>query len=178
MRRNNARNLPPTPCSLRIAQLIACFLGAYILFVVLVINRSDFLFKADPVRSDLRSLSTALEAYMIDNDTYPRTLHLLTTPDTYIAAIPPDPFGPTTGWRKHVPFAYHRHVPDDADPHGMGWILWSRGPDEDYDLNPGNIAKVYDTPTSQPTLLLITQFTYDSTNGSKSDGDVWRVHGQ
>jgi len=43
-------------------------------------------------RSDLRSLHTALEAYRVDNDTYPDNLLVITTPIAYLSTWLPDPF--------------------------------------------------------------------------------------
>ncbi len=53
-----------------------------------------------------------------------------------------------------------------------GRILFSPGPDEDYDIR--HPEEVYDSELKQPSPLLIT-FAYDATNGTKSSGDVFRV---
>ncbi|MCC6546648.1 prepilin-type N-terminal cleavage/methylation domain-containing protein [Candidatus Sumerlaeota bacterium] len=180
--------------------------------------------KVSRVRSDHRSLATAVESYYVDNNEYPamtgadqtlasadysayrtapgtgvgRTfrarnntfLLTLTTPIAYITSVFPDPFADTKG----IGFRYYTD--------GPGWILGSWGPDVDEavggDLawNVGTLATtptkdgvvetVYDnTVSSQPSSLLITGsttgtpgrggFTYDPTNGTISDGDLWRV---
>lgn len=188
--------------------------------------------KVSRVRSDQRSLATALEAYYVDNNQYPAMannsnntvdnavglgtgtgaaigagrsfrlktnagtvtgLSTLTTPIAYITSYFSDPFADTRG----LTFRYYR---DRA-----GWILGSWGPDTDQanggDLrwNQGasvdplptaedTIETVYDSRVSQPSTNLVVgrstaaatatvhgAFTYDSTNGTVSQGDVWRV---
>lgn len=64
----------------------------------------------------LRSLHVALEAWKVDNKTYPDTLQVLTTPVFYIARQPIDPF--TRG----AEFNYKKI--NDTD-----FLLWSIGPD-------------------------------------------------
>ncbi|MCC7391585.1 prepilin-type N-terminal cleavage/methylation domain-containing protein [Candidatus Sumerlaeota bacterium] len=182
--------------------------------------------KVARVRSDHRSLATAVESYYVDNNEYPamtgadlslataptadmgayrtapttgvgrtfRARHTtqlltLTTPIAYITSVFPDPFADTKG----IGFRYYTD--------GPGWILGSWGPDVDEaaggDLawNSGTLVNnpktdlietVYDnTASAQPSILLQTgaptlangrgAFTYDPTNGTISDGDLWRV---
>jgi len=177
--------------------------------------------KVSRVRSDQRSLATALESYYVDNNNYPamgattattpqprqtvsgagRTFRIrtgigganqfntLTTPIAYITSYFGDPFADTRG----LVFRYYH---DRA-----GWILGSWGPDTDQsvggdlqwnegDLNnlpTGNdtIETVYTSQVSQPSPTLLTgsttgnaqqgSFTYDPTNGTVSQVDVWRV---
>lgn len=112
--------------------------------------------------SDMRSLATALEAWYIDNRQYPPHLNVLTTPIAYITEIPLDPFN------VGEPLAYHR----EARPGVEGWLLVSRGPDGDSDVDP---ARDYDGSAPQPTPALAMRM-FDPTNGTISDGDVvrWR----
>lgn len=175
--------------------------------------------KVSRVKSDHRSLATAIEAYYVDNNVYPavsldnvqsadsvvtpdnkgRTFRLrnatqlstITSPIAYITSYFGDAFADTRG----LPFRY------SADR--AGWILGSFGPDGDEgaggDLdwagggNPyparvgaGNtddaaVETVYDSRQSQPSPTLLTgrggtgAYTYDPTNGTVSQGDVWRV---
>ncbi|PKO16486.1 hypothetical protein CVU37_10935 [candidate division BRC1 bacterium HGW-BRC1-1] len=51
-----------------------------------------------------------------------------------------------------------------------GWIIWSPGPDEEYDLD----WTLYNPDDPQPSPELLT-FAYDATNGSVSGGDIFRV---
>ena len=160
--------------------------------------------KVSRVKTDMRSLATAIEAYMVDNNMYagcmlypPAALPgsfptgrgegplvtfttrgtsaamTLTTPVSYITSLPRDAFGKVKG----APFAYV-----NADE--MGWILWSMGPDTEDDIYPAaqmfttsfNPAQsIYNPGISNPSLWLMTLYTYDSTNGTTSNGDVHRV---
>jgi len=110
----------------------------------------------------------------------------LTTPVSYLTSFNADPFADTKGGN----FGYFNA--QDA-----GWILWSYGPDTDEGTATGNgqiqcqlwgaymNQSVYNPYTSNPTLQLLTgvsvapcaglAFNYDTTNGSTSKGDVWRV---
>lgn len=182
--------------------------------------------KVSRVRSDLRSIATALESYFIDNNAYPayttdttmsvnasltlgtgmagtgyptfriRTnaasdlFQTLTTPLSYITSYFADPFSLTRG----VTFAYYTDT--------AGWILWSLGPDSDEnnggtaiasDLGPQDAYEtVYTSAIAQPSISLIAggsagapdgdangsagnSYTYDPTNGTTSEGDVYRV---
>lgn len=56
---------------------------------------------------------------------------------------------------------------------GNGWIVISVGPDGDYDFDP---VKYYNSSIIQPSYeLLCIAVTYDPTNGTISNGDVYRV---
>lgn len=194
--------------------------------------------KVSRVRSDLRSISAAVEAYCIDTNQYPAqragqysinaTLPaasadnsnardrstfaclelcqvagahflILTTPVSYITSIPADPFADT----KRTNFGYANAV-------DKGWIMWSYGPDTDETYKSQIDYEFEDTgqPESQminlekfwaeqtiynpfitnplPGLLFFdgrstqnpTALTYDPTNGSVSDGDLWRFAGE
>jgi general secretion pathway protein G len=118
----------------------------------------------------------------------------LTTPVGYITALPSDPFAD----KKGVAFGYANGV-------DVGWIMWSYGPDtdeqfgsqlgaefgesEDWDTADWANQTVYNPFRSNPMPALVywiseesasnvTAFTYDTTNGSVSDGDVWRFASQ
>ena len=200
--------------------------------------------KVSRAHSDMRSLSTAIEAFRVDVNEYPiscfasdpgsldsiddgavsvnswlddstgagkrRTFAIshpqynrmmaLTTPVSFIAGYPDDPFTKTSD---DVVFGYF-HL-------GLNtWILFSFGPDVDEssdealqkpgDQFEGDIGQsirdkrgpdpdnmqfaVLNGLGQNPTDDLVSQdnqgyhYTYDSTNGTKSNGDVWRVMGQ
>lgn len=109
----------------------------------------------------------------------------LSTPVAYVTRYPPDPFAPAEG----ATFVYWSIAPGQADPSGtiagektpQGWILASAGPDGDYDL--ADEYDVYDSSALPPALTQLiggtskkgSAFTYDPTNGTVSDGDIWRV---
>jgi hypothetical protein len=147
-------------------------------------------------RADMRSLATAIEVYSVDYEVYPPwtqsayridwyssvaapsfdTRASITTPVSYIQSLPRDPFSPDKANRDT--FAYW-----SCD---TGWLLWSRGPDKDFDIyHPDLEATALITSTTQEgtTLTLLDKtaaeaylldVTYDPTNGIESDGDVWR----
>lgn len=74
-----------------------------------------------------------------------------------------DPFAPEA----NATFGYYTAEKAKA----AGWILVSPGPDGYYDVNP---AAVYDPSVPQPSALL-SDLSYDPTNGTFSAGDIWRV---
>jgi type II secretion system protein G len=186
--------------------------------------------KVSRVKADLRSLATALEAYYIDNNTYPAqassmspganalpdvpttppsarfmptfriklngtdNLMTLTTPVAYITSYFADPFSDSKG-------AIFNYSMNDASPgsagiSGPGWILWSYGPDTDEKIanggsgNTGGSIDVIDgTSNDEPPVVAETMYnpsiagvseglssvTYDPTNGTTSNGDVYRL---
>jgi prepilin-type N-terminal cleavage/methylation domain-containing protein len=189
--------------------------------------------KVSRVRSDQRTLATALEAYYVDYNLYPaqssstgtggmginralanngagNTLLImpsfrikrnagdqimtLTTPVAYISSFFPDPFADTKG----AIFAY------SIARYGLGWILWSFGPDADEAVpqstanqmiacggdvkvhqqetgtSPFNfpyVSESYYNGTGMGTVPspLLVGVTYDPTNGTTSNGDVWKI---
>ncbi len=150
-------------------------------------------------KADMRVMAVALEAYYVDNNSFPASvpgshpfaynkasatrkmpsfrLGVKTkSPDGREIAIPmtvTTPLAYITRYFKD-PFQVS---PTDPQPtfayYGdrNGWILISPGPDGDYDINP---AKDYSSDIRQPTLQLLLK-AYDPTNGTVSGGDVFRV---
>lgn len=100
----------------------------------------------------------------------------------------PEPSGKIVGWSPDLG-TMPQSVADrlaDVPPEklspvkGIGWILVSAGPDGDYDL--AGDWDVYNPAQSQPSPRLLagtnrkgSAFTYDPTNGTRSNGDIWRV---
>jgi len=147
------------------------------------------------VKSDLRTLQTALEAYFSDHNSYPistdradENIFIIEDPaqkavynqlPTFMIYRPglatlttpvsyiTTYFDDPFGPEKHKPFCYWA-------PKEGGWIMWSAGPDGHYDLNIDNIARVYD-PKKPKTNGYLINLTYDPTNGSKSGGDIYRM---
>jgi hypothetical protein len=152
-------------------------------------------------RSDMRTMATAIETYYVDHGVYPawstnsdenlftvtrsrdraiydrlptfmtrgpgRAIETLTTPTPYLTEYFTDPLGPA----KDQPFCYWTPPLEQ----GVGWIMWSAGPDRDYDLTIDNIAQAYPPSASNPNRYLIEFMTYDPTNGPDSNGDVYRL---
>ncbi|MBN1516274.1 hypothetical protein JXA32_06865 [Candidatus Sumerlaeota bacterium] len=149
-------------------------------------------------KADMRSLATALEAYRIDCGLYPawgsgkQGVHadfskddpiyqlptfriwtspdehsafaLLSTPLGYINTYPPDHFAPKLG----ATYSYYTN--------GDFCILIGAAADQDYDIDP---MTALDRTTSKTLISeladrLIEQ-QYDPTNGTFSDGDLFRI---
>lgn len=169
------------------AQILEIVTAAPITFPMLMVMRlpaaqgeGAILSKASRAKSDMRSMATGIESYFVDNNKYPPSdtegrirkqgpsekpvssyagPHL-TTPIAYITSHFPDPFAPD----QKQTFGYYQK--DDK-----GWILFSPGPDGKFNLG----WEVYDPSQSQPSVELLTRYTYDPTNGVRSAGDIWRV---
>ncbi|OPZ18660.1 MAG: Type II secretion system protein G precursor [candidate division BRC1 bacterium ADurb.BinA364] len=136
----------------------------------------------DTVNSGLNSQS-AKNAFTFAVNPSGKMMQTLTTPVAYVTAFPGDPFADTRG----AAFQYY------SDPSFVGWIMWSYGPDQDEttlsDLGENAaVETVYLPFITQPSVTLIVlgttnvvagskggAFTYDPTNGTVSEGDVYRV---
>jgi hypothetical protein len=156
--------------------------------------------KISRVKADMRSLASGLESYFVDHGSYPaytlglkhgansfidkkwdetffriptfrnndgEFFHALTTPLAYITGYFADPFS----YVKGASFAYYSVKKNDV----WGWIVWSPGEDGEYDMDIGSAKAFYDPSIEQPSMDILTRYTYDPTNGTKSDGDVFRV---
>jgi prepilin-type N-terminal cleavage/methylation domain-containing protein len=104
----------------------------------------------------------------------------LTTPVAYITQLIPDPFADSKG----ISFRY------SSDVSRGGWFLWSFGPDLDEKDSSSTKAgdcdlvltlgitgvseTIYSANKSVPLVNLVN-VTYDPTNGTNSNGDVWRA---
>lgn len=121
-------------------------------------------------------------------------LHTLTTPVAYLTTQFLDPFVDTKG----ATFSYSTpQFTLGIITEASGWIMWSYGPDVDQNRenqfpggggHGGDIVVVvagqesarvetsfYNPSQSVPSTNLLTFGTYDPTNGTTSEGDVWRV---
>ncbi len=143
--------------------------------------------KVSRVKSDLRTLATALEAYGTENNEYPpvpieldprfRRFIPLTTPVSYLSRIPRDPFKSPDpeakgAWHFGI-YAYGAMPLENASR----WILGSDGPDRR--PNGDRLAFVF-YPGYSPDLFYggVEGFDfvlYDPTNGTISLGDIVRV---
>jgi prepilin-type N-terminal cleavage/methylation domain-containing protein len=117
-------------------------------------------------------------------------LRTMTTPIAYLSSLPRDPFADT----KSAIFAYSTNR---FEPR-MGWIVWSYGPDGDENAKqsdaggetdcggdvviaagdntnpPYVVESTYDPRQVTPSDWLIA-VTYDPSNGTSSNGDVYRL---
>jgi len=105
--------------------------------------------KVSRVRSDLRSMATALESYRVDHDTLPDRLEQLSTPVAYLTSMFIDPFAPTDAPRPE------RWFRSTFSEDYSSFITYSVGPD-------GRDDKA--------------RIEYDPTNGTESAGDLTRTH--
>jgi len=144
--------------------------------------------KVARVKAEFAVLATALETYRVDNQNYPETnirerwqrFTMLTTPIAYITAIPKDPFLPHDKWEEE-------NDTDWGPRHGyykMGctpltkpsrWAISSNGPDLDEDSVP---IRFYPGYSDEVFMTLHPDYNfaiYDSTNGTISNGDIWRL---
>ncbi len=139
------------------------------------------------VQSDQKTMSTALEQYRLDHNTYPmdaddvnRTgFKQLKEPVPYLSLDPVDPFindtvgGESFGGRP-MKGVYQLGTgntnqigasnPDTKDI----YILSSNGPDKVDDSQP-----LFPFPLANP----VRYIAYDATNGLSSKGDIWRFGG-
>jgi prepilin-type N-terminal cleavage/methylation domain-containing protein len=160
--------------------------------------------KISRVKADMRSVATGLEAYLVDNQRYPRpffngglTFWLgnfseLTTPVAYLTSVGfADPFLPKTESHPDDPppnnvrtlrmFSYDHNAwwgPDVDLYFRKAYTLSSYGPDQDDDYAEWVPVRFWNGapwPTDWGNLL---QRIYDATNGTKSSGDIIRVGGE
>jgi len=118
--------------------------------------------KVSRVRSDARSLATAIEAYYIDNNAYPHRIDILWQgPIKYIHTGFEDPYSKTGANLQYLSGEqiYERvreavPVPLDKSMFENYWLVYSLGPDG---VDQGGMV------------------IYDPTNGTVSTGDVIRV---
>ena len=143
--------------------------------------------KTSACKADMRTLSTAIETYNIDNNRYPETyittrwerFNCLTTPISYINDIPKDVFHPATDDQDDIDWGpRHGFFKLGATPieHPTRYAMSSDGPDRDEDSVP---IKLY--PGGNWDLFLgknpdyASYMVYDPTNGTVSSGDLWRA---
>ncbi|MBI3736283.1 hypothetical protein HY256_07190 [Candidatus Sumerlaeota bacterium] len=147
--------------------------------------------------NNMRVMSVAIEGYFVDWNTYPANAvdaakgldsalaikfpngnwkvpspesPALTTPVAYLTHYLPDPYAKEEG--RTFAYFYCKSKPTstkDGSSSGQteGWVLWSAGPDGDYDLD----WKLYNPALANPAQAL-AGMAYDPTNGAMSNGDL------
>jgi general secretion pathway protein G len=153
--------------------------------------------KVSRVKSDMRSLATAIESYHTDNNHYPwfnapgfppkynsiiYRLSQLTTPIAYISSVDfNDPFltqasnSYNDGFlRYHLNYRNHEYWTSGSVPwiKISAWVLNSIGPDTI--ANKGLLTEM----EAQEVVPKGTVTLYDPTNGTISSGDIPRTGGQ
>lgn len=171
---------------------------AILVVLVLLAKLGPLLGPGEPavarVKADMRVIAISIEAYRADEWVYP-----LCTTET---ARQVQPFGSGTDlptfladvdnpllpvWVARSPYYSSRLPKDPFSPRGKehlaywraagdaGWFMVSRGPDGDFDLDLEALSRVGGFDRGKPSRELLTGYTWDSSNGSKSSGDVWSV---
>jgi prepilin-type N-terminal cleavage/methylation domain-containing protein len=158
--------------------------------------------KVSRIKSDFRSLATALEAFAVDNNTYPtgrpgslamgggqiNKIYELSTPVAYITSTNlRDPFDPGTNvfgvkgdftyqymsfWTDSEWMKYHAAVPVLGLTYYKAWMLQSWGPDRKQDSVEWWLLFPDDPARGGVNGI------YDPTNGTISRGDIARVGGE
>lgn len=161
--------------------------------------------KVSRAKSDMRTMATGLELYRVDQNRYPdlfTRIRVITTPISYISSIPRDVFRlqQQTGsgsWRQRS----YRYGAMDLDTPSR-FILASNGPDTDIDayssLNagggsddddtenwevdnqalrfyPGYSQELFSDSGATVNAATFRYVIYDATNGTISDGDIFRA---
>ncbi len=128
--------------------------------------------KVSRARADMRTMATAVESYMVDNNRYPvnvefqNVMHapnVLTTPIAYLTSVPHDPFRQIADDDRLRRFEYH-NVKQKVEEQASGWPpndLQRYGDWRLVSLGPGQ--------QHQPWM------PYDPTNGTISEGNVLRT---
>ncbi|MEI7634020.1 MAG: prepilin-type N-terminal cleavage/methylation domain-containing protein [bacterium] len=137
--------------------------------------------KVSRVKADMKALATSIESYRIDTNKYPWPIHdywgvppvSLTTPIAYMSSIPNDQFGSDLSTFLGPNYMMVTKVYKRFYFGPQGWPRWalnyewyveSKGPDCDLWCEPLRDLEYDD---------IITQ--YDPTNGTISDGNIWRT---
>lgn len=159
---------------------IVVVLAIAILFAVIV--APDFFSahsrsKVGITKAELRSCATALESYYIDNNVYPPpdydnqhqpiVPHILTTPVAYMTKLPYDIFADNEKER----FQYFAGEIESEDTSKPYWIIAGLGPDQKMDIDVTRYNPQYPIWGKS----YIDSKSYDPTNGTTSQGDIWRT---
>lgn len=161
--------------------------------------------KVARAKNDLRVLATGLEAYSVDNNGYLdifTRMYKLTTPTSYLSSLPKDVFRlQQSGGPAFFQLRTYRYGAMPLD-HPSRYALDSVGPDTDIDtyfngsvdgdaddnwqpdrdalrLYPGWSAALFSDngyiDTDPTTAASYKYIIYDTTNGTVSNGDVFRL---
>jgi prepilin-type N-terminal cleavage/methylation domain-containing protein len=143
--------------------------------------------KVSRVKSDHRTIVTAIESYRVDNNTYylarfyeslPQRLKFVTTPVAYISSVPLDPFyglSQTNFGGLDNSYAYASgNIWSGADNvfeeyARTLYTIAGRGPDRNFNF--GGVCTAH--PDAEATNAF-ERGSYDPTNGSASPGDIIR----
>lgn len=146
--------------------------------------------KVSRLKADMRSICVAIESYRVDHTAYPAdpwpyALNVITTPVSYITAIPKDDFArkasvnwgypPLDSWYINKEDGYS---PSETDGRSAvdGWDLWDP-PRQNFAyglISPGpDILWEWDRRDNYPDGRYVGDaLYYDGTNGTVSQGDM------
>jgi len=183
--------------SLRGFTLIELLIVVGIIAILAAIAMPNFLeaqvrAKAARVKADMRTISTAWEAYAVDNGRYPVDwdndpdagehtqigLVQVTTPIAYLTTFPTDPFSIMRYPEHHPEYAPHFEIASceyaycifSLGPDGRhGFTASDQWPDGIIDGTPGSVGQMY---TGE-----ICMRPYDPTNGIVSYGNIHKMGG-
>ena len=136
------------------------------------------------VRSDMRGIGAALEAYRAEYDVYPpaglglgaqfRPLRRLTTPTAFLPSVPTDPFRPKARPTEERPRVRPRSFDYGATPLAGAtvWALASFGPDRRDDTSPFSLYPGYSLELLTGQREGYDYLVYDASNGTISRGDI------
>lgn len=144
--------------------------------------------------SDIRSMATALEMYSTDKGTYPPGratwavfgLDRLTSPTSYMASIPTDPFAPTEsstarslggyGWFPEVlpnyVYLWEKNFSDPLNTSISRDYLFRKGEMKNPTGTPPKIYHLYQIRAMGPNAQGDYSMAYDTSNGLVSAGDI------
>lgn len=163
--------------------------------------------KVSRVQADMRSLATAIEAYCVDNNKYPsannegtaKWLAWVSTPVAYITtAVLNDPFTPRDffsnarrGHIRYYGFNNAGYLNADSDsgeilsvysdipnaPRIEWYALFSHGPDGERNNLSGTPSGTFLGKANMRNVDNFVHYIYDTTNGTVSNGEVFRAGG-
>ncbi|HUT24387.1 MAG TPA: prepilin-type N-terminal cleavage/methylation domain-containing protein [Sumerlaeia bacterium] len=142
--------------------------------------------KVSRAYNDIRTLRVGLEAYRVENNGFPidygldewRTWSQITTPVAYITSAPTSPFYSLNFWhgteRTVQPYVYGGYYAEDGTTL-FDYYIQASGPDLINDFgDPANYAYYY--PLVAQGREAAANLLYDSTNGTRSSGDIIATH--
>lgn len=164
------------------AMVVFTIIAILVALVYLATRRLMVESKVTRAREEQRVISRALQNYFVDNYSWPtqgQGLDVLNAPVSYLASIPQDIFAnrePVS-----IPYAYRTYDAGGA----LLWLLVSRGPDGDIDIDeqfpPPVTTSTGSGGGSSPRIAfnalpeLLVNLSYDPTNGLRSQGDIYTV---
>jgi hypothetical protein len=138
-------------------------------------------------KASLRVIATALAAYGIDWQDSPLGMESLTR---YTRYDNPQPFSGRVAFGPYLERVPHSAFVKDSpvqllivprtDALGAySYLAWTEGPDKTFDLKPDDKLKqeFKATISAEKPSPWITERIYDPTNGTRSKGDIIRLHG-